>query len=245
MTRPSHGKSSRRASTAKASDDGAKSDGGEAEMPAKEVKTIVELLFPGKWGRIAAAFVALALGSAAPIYGMVKSSKPAESKPIENAGGLPFKDNRLVMIVKGLDPHGKGCTKDQVSLSNPDSYGFETNGLTITKRTARGFEATFDSDRISGPWSATGRATGNELSAAFNLEGGGQGTVKLRKRPNQSFALGWQVAHDCVGDVELACPAAMGPDAIKDTWRNDPVISKHLGNNCHLLAMPEEKVIQP
>jgi hypothetical protein len=117
--------------------------------------------------------------------------------------------------------------------------------LTITKRTARGFEATFDSDRISGPWSATGRATNNEITAAFNLEGGGQGTIKMRKRPNQSFALGWQMAHDCVGDVELACPAVMGPDSVKGTLRDDPVVSEHIGKDCVLLAMPMEKKIQP
>jgi hypothetical protein len=84
-------------------------------MPAKEMKTIITELFPGKWGRVLAACAALALSSAVPIYSIIKS-KSAESKPIEASGGLPFKDDHLVMIVKGLDPRGGAAPASRLAF---------------------------------------------------------------------------------------------------------------------------------
>lgn len=209
-------------------------------MPAKELSDLIRAIVPGKWGRVIAAGSALALASVVPIYETLKPI-PVEGSPI----GLPFKEDTIVMIAKGLDPHGAGCTSARVSLSDPKSYGFETNDLTITKRTSFGFEAKFGSDRTNGRWSAVGRATPQEITAAFMLEGDGQGIVKLRKKPNQPLALGYQTAHDCVGNVELACPVAVAAAELKGSLRDDPNVSKHLSQNCILLPMPQEKTVRP
>lgn len=152
---------------------------------------------------------------------------------------FPFSSDKLVGIAKGLDPHAKGCSNQTVNLHDPNAYGFETNSWTITSKGGGEFSAKFDSDQDDGEWRVFGYSSAAKIDVVFKGNKVGTGHLDLEKRENLPYAIGWQIARDCVVQVELACPYVLGPVDQKSTLRDAP----HLARECKLLEMPVEKTI--